>query len=191
MFGDSIGIKNSRQGFTLAELIVAMSVFIVAMIIVVGSFIRVIRTQRAVNNLLSMNSNMSLVIELITRDIRTGYNFSLNSLPGGSCIGSQVEELEFTNTRFNSVFYHDEGGAVVRRECAGEDCTGKDFEALTASNVNIERLCFLNTGNLENGKDPWRITLFFKVGSADLVLSSQVIDLQTTIAARITPQETE
>lgn len=176
-----------RKGFTLVELIVAMSIFLFAMTIAVGAFVRVIRTQRAVNHLLSVNSNMSLVIERMARDIRTGYEFGLNNIAGGSCAGSQSEELEFTNSRANSVFYRQEGETIARKECAGTDCTGKNFEPLTASNVRVDRLCFSNTGNINN--DPWRITLFFTVGSTEPSLATQTFNLQTTVAARIIPQE--
>jgi prepilin-type N-terminal cleavage/methylation domain-containing protein len=179
--------NNSRSGFTLVELIVAMSIFLVAITIAVGAFVRAIRTQRAVNHLLSVNSNMSLVIERIARDIRTGYSFDLNNVPLGNCIGSQNEELEFTNSKANSVFYRKEGDSIARMECAGADCTGKIFESLTASNVKVEHLCFLNTGNLVN--DPWRIALFLEVGSTEPSLAGQNLNLQTTVAARIIPEE--
>ncbi|OGG39632.1 hypothetical protein A2116_00655 [Candidatus Jorgensenbacteria bacterium GWA1_49_17] len=181
--------KNKRSGFTLTELIVAMSVFIVAITIAVGAFVRAIRTQRAVNHLLSLNSNMSLVIERMAREIRTGYDFSLNNVPEDGCIGNQTGELEFTNSNADSVFYRRENGVIARMECAGANCAGEVFEPLTASNVKIDRLCFLNTGNLENGKDPWRVTLFLKVGSTEPALAGQFIDIQTTAAARTLPQE--
>lgn len=172
----------------MVELIVAMSVFLVALTLVVGAFVRAIRTQRAANHLLSVNSNMSLVIERMARDIRTGHSFALNNVPEGSCSEGE-EELEFTNHRSNSVFYRRENEAVARMECKGDDCSGMTFEPLTASNVKIENLCFVNTGDLENGRDPWRITLFFKVGSTEESLAGQFLDLQTTVAARVIPQE--
>lgn len=179
---------KKRDGFTLAELIVAMSVFIVAITIVVGAFVRALRTQRIVNHMLSVNSNASLVIEQVAREIRTGYEFSLNNVALGGCVGSE-EELEFTNSRANSVFYRKENDAIARMECAGSDCTGKTFQALTASNIKVDRLCFANTGNLVNGKDPWRITLFMALGSSDPQLAGQTLNFQTTVAARILPQE--
>ncbi len=181
--------KDNRAGFTLTELMVAVTVFIVALTIAVGALIRAIRTQRAVNELLALNSNMSLVIERMAREIRVSYDFSLNNVPQDDCIGSQVGELEFTNPRGNSVFYRRENGTIARMECAGADCGGEIFEPLTAPNVNIERLCFLHTGNLDNGKDPWRVTLFLKVGSTEPALVGQFVDIQTTAAARVLPQE--
>ncbi len=178
-----------RSGFTLVELIVAMSVFIIAITIAVGAFVRALRTQRIVNHMLSVNSNASLAIEQIAREIRTGYNFGLNNVALGNCIGGQEEELEFTNSRANSVFYREEGDAVARMECVGSDCSGKTFQPLTASNIKVDRLCFENTGNLNNHKDPWRLTFFITLGSSDPRLAGQVLNFQTTVAARILPEE--
>jgi len=180
---------KANNGFTLVELIVAMSVFIIAITIAVGAFVRALRTQRMVNSLLSVNSNASLVIEQMAREIRTGYNFSLNNVAQGNCSGGQEEELEFTNSRANSVFYRKEGVAIARKECAGSDCSGKIFQPLTASNIKVDRLCFANTGNLNNKKDPWRITLFMTLGSSEPKLAGQTLNFQTTVAARILPQE--
>ncbi len=178
-----------RDGFTLVELIVAMSVFVIAITIAVGAFVRALRTQRIVNHMLSVNSNASLAIEQMAREVRTGYNFDLNNVPQGSCIGGQEEELEFTNSRANSIFYRLDNNAIARMECAGSDCSGKTLLPLTASNIKVERLCFTNTGNLNNGKDPWRITVFMTLGSSDPKLVGQVLNFQTTVAARILPQE--
>ena len=166
-----------------------MSVFIIAITIAVGAFVQALRTQRIVNHMLSVNSNASLAIEQVAREVRTGYNFDLNNVPQGNCIGGQEEELEFTNSRANSVFYREESDAITRMECVGSDCSGKTFQPLTASNIKVDRLCFTNTGSLVNGKDPWRITFFMTLGSSDPKLSGEVLNFQTTVAARILPQE--
>jgi hypothetical protein len=127
----------------------------------------------------------------MARDIRTGYDFTLNDVPGGNCPGVQAEELEFTNPRLNKIFYRAENGAVARMECSGADCSGDIFEPLSASNVNIENLCFLNTGDIGGGRDPWRITLLFRVGSTEEEITGKPFNLQTTVAVRILPQEVQ
>lgn len=181
---------KTNKGFTLVELIVAMSIFLVAIVIIVGVFVRSLRTQRIVNHLMAVNSNTSLVIEQMAREIRTSYEFKLNPA-GSACVGGQREELEFTNSKGNKVFYHEEGGAIAREECAGEDCTSSSFEPLTASNITVDRLCFLNTGNPNNNKDPWRVTIFLTVDSSNPQLAGNIINFQTTVGARILPKDLE
>ena len=181
---------RANKGFTLVELIVAMSVFLIAIVIVVGAFVRSLRTQRIVNHLMAVNSNTSLVVEQMAREIRTSYDFDLNTVAPPTCTGSQFEELEFTNSKGNKVFYRKESGAIAREECAGEVCTGLS-EPLTASNITVDRLCFLSTGNLNNNKDPWRITIFLTVDSSNPQLAGNIINFQTTVSARILPKDLE
>ena len=171
-----------NKGFTLVELIVAMSIFLIAIVVVVGVFVRSLRTQRIVNHLMAVNSNTSLVIEQMVREIRTSYDFGLNTVPPPTCTGSQFEELEFTNSKGNKVFYRKESGAIVREESGSS-------EPLTASNIMVDRLCFLNTGNLNNNSDPWRITIFLTVDSSNPQLAGNIINFQTTVGARILPKD--
>ena len=177
------------RGFTLVELVVAMSVFIIAITIAVGAFVQALKTQRAVNHLLSVNSNASLVVEQIAREIRTGYGFDLDRFAPPLCTGGDYDRLIFTNSRTNQVTYELREGTILREECVGADCSVAEFEPLTASNIRVRRLCFTNTGSLENNRDPWRITFSLAVGSSDLQFSGDVLNLQTTVAARILPEE--
>jgi len=87
-YKSSVISHKSQAGFTLVELIVAMSIFLIAIVIIVGAFIRSLRTQRIVNHLMAVNSNTSLVIEQMAREIRTGYEFKLNPA-GSACVGGQ------------------------------------------------------------------------------------------------------
>ncbi len=182
---------KTNRGFTLVELIVAMSIFLIAIVVIVGVFIRSLRTQRIVNHLMAVNSNTSLVIEQMAREIRTGYDFDLHTVAPPTCTGSQFEELEFMNSKGNKVFYRKESDVIAREECAGEDCTSSSFEPLTASNITVDRLCFLNTGNLNNNRDPWRITTFLTVDSSNPQLTGNIINFQTTVSARILPKDLE
>ena len=67
--------KNSQKGFTLIELLVAMGIFAIVIAIATGGFINSLRTQRQVASLISAQSNASLVLEQMAREIRTGFLF--------------------------------------------------------------------------------------------------------------------
>lgn len=69
------GVKNNRKGFTLVELLVAMGIFTIVISIATGGFISSLRTQRQVASLISAQSNASLVLEQMAREIRTGFLF--------------------------------------------------------------------------------------------------------------------
>jgi prepilin-type N-terminal cleavage/methylation domain-containing protein len=67
--------QNSQRGFTLIEMLVAIGVFAVVVAIATGGFVNSLRTQRQVASLISAQSNASLVLEQMAREIRTGFLF--------------------------------------------------------------------------------------------------------------------
>ena len=71
--------KIHNKAFTLVELLVAMSLFLILIGIATSGFIRVLRTQRAIVELMTINDNAVLTLEQMAREIRTGYHFVKNS----------------------------------------------------------------------------------------------------------------
>jgi prepilin-type N-terminal cleavage/methylation domain-containing protein len=173
-----------RKGFTLTELVVAMGVFLVAVTLAVGGFIRALKTQRIVNHLMSVNSNASIVLEQMVREFRTGHTATTTTFQSSLC-SSGADILEFINSKGNKVTYKAEDGAIKKQECRGSDCTNINFLPLTAANVYVQRLCFIKTQT--SSGDPWRITFLLKISSPNPELQSNVINLQTTVSSRILP----
>jgi len=173
------GVNNptSTSGFTIVELLVAMSVFAVLLMVAVGVFVRVIRTQRNLVHRMNINNNAGSVLEQITRDIRTGYNFCPNDFENGEkCDFIETNSLIFTNRNGNSANYFLEDEAVK-----------KDSVQLTASDIEIKRLKFII--RQDSVCDPWRVTILMGVGSSE-VEQNQYINLQATVSSRILPRET-
>ncbi|PJE73761.1 MAG: hypothetical protein COV02_00920, partial [Candidatus Terrybacteria bacterium CG10_big_fil_rev_8_21_14_0_10_41_10] len=71
--------KNLNAGFTLIELIVALGLFAVVMTISVGAFLNISDIQKKSESLRNVSDNMSFTIEMMTRDIREGYDYSCSS----------------------------------------------------------------------------------------------------------------
>jgi len=70
---------KAYQGFTLVELLVAITIFVVVMAIASNLFIGALRAQKSVVDLIAVNDNISLALERIGREIRVGNSFSANS----------------------------------------------------------------------------------------------------------------
>jgi prepilin-type N-terminal cleavage/methylation domain-containing protein len=179
--------RNLRAGFTLTELVVAMGVFLVVMTVAVGGFVRALKTQRFVNHLMEVNSNASIILEQMARELRGGYSATTTSSASPSCPPGQNDILEFTNSKNNKVTYTARGFAILKQECAGSDCSNSSFEPLTAPNLAVQRLCFIKVQPQSN--DPWRITFLMKIGSFNPELQGSVINLQTTVSLRILPAD--
>ncbi len=165
---------TSRKGFTVIEMIVAVGLFSVVVSIAAGGFINALRAQRQAAGLIAANSNVSLAIEQIAREIRTGVSFCAEI---GSCITRN--EIAFRNGYGEDVVYRLEDGAIKR------GIVGGDFEIITAANVRVHDLVFiLNGTDPVDGLQP-RITMVVKVSSREPVLTGNIITLQTTVTSRL------
>ena len=166
---------HDRKGFTLIELIVAIGVFSTIVSIAIGGLVSALRTQRQTVALIAANSNASLTMEQMAREIRTGYDFCVN---GQQCIGTS--ELSFRNAAGDVVTYRlNDALGAIERGISG------NFSPLTAENVSIRYLRFVLSGNdSHDGLSP-RITISMGVSSKELGVAGSVVNIQTTVSARV------
>lgn len=164
---NQISSANNRSAFTLVELLVAIALFSVVISIAVGGFVRALRTQRQVTALIAANSNASLTVEQIAREVRTGRDFL--------CQGIPCEEIIFTNSRGEEIAYRFREEAIERRSGSGE------FRKITADNVDVRYASFQL---FENQEFPPRITVALGVSARMPGADQSVTRLQTTVSAR-------
>ena len=176
-----------QKAFTLVELVMAMSIFVILVSIAVGGFINILRNQRLAIALMSVDDNMSLSMEQMAREIRTGYNF----------IKISDEEFQFVNANNRIVWYRLSNGAIERvMESVSLE---KIPQKITADNVKIVKfnvgICGKNLSpdlTLEScgtggNSYPPRITLSFTITSAEPDIEKLKIftNIQTTISSRV------
>ena len=155
---------------------VSLGIFSVAMLLVVGGFIRSLRTERQSSAFTYVNNNMSIVIEQMAREIRTGFNFCIN---GNSCPSSSV--LSFVNSSGNTITYCLENGAVNR--IIGSNCI--PGQEITSSKVSIDYLTFIISGNQDDDGYPPRVTVLIGAKPKDQSSSMYNVNFQTTVSSRI------
>src|SRR3972149_8733487 len=130
--------KNFQKAFTIIELIVAMTVFVVLMSIAAGGFIHLLKSQRVVAGLMEANDSASLSLEQMAREIRTGYNFCL----------TESKKLQFVSAIRNEVVRYrlgknapGKGVSGIFGEtsfvCSDSDDSWFVYKKLTADNVKI------------------------------------------------------
>lgn len=176
--------RVSITGFTLVELIVAMSVFVVVISLTSGIFVRALRAQRQVNQLMMVNSDASLVLEKLAREARLGFNFNVTNDLGG-CSSGTFDSLGFQRARngsITSVIYRWNSSLETIERSEG----GASFVPLNSPNVLVKRFCFLETQ--EQDTDPWRITFVLSETSTQEGIDYS-FNLQSTISARLLPDE--
>lgn len=161
---------KNRAGYTIAEMIVSMGIFLILLSIASGSFIRILRTQRETVALLAANGNASLAMEQISREIRTGGAFS--SFGG---------EFHFTNSKNESVTYrlNSSTGKIER------STDGISFSEITADNVRVNNLNFIIFNGAPGDQYPTRITIILQASPAIYTGGNSAVNLQNTISARV------
>ena len=174
--------QRHSSGFTLVELLVTIALFSILISIAVGGFVRALRTEREVSGMMATESNASIALEEMTREMRTGYAFigvgncSLTSQQSQACRG-----VQFYNANGQQVAYiQNANGALTRT-------TASSSYPLMGGNVSTTFLSFTLFGDV-NGVDnthwPPRVTISLGVAPSSTNLSFSTINLQTTVSAR-------
>jgi prepilin-type N-terminal cleavage/methylation domain-containing protein len=183
--------KDSKGGFLLIELLIAMTVFSITIAIATGTFINVLHTQKQVVALAGAQSNVSIAMEQMTREIRTGNSFN-SCVSNDSCVtnlncvfttlnGTSTEEckgIEFTNANGEKVAYYLSNGIL-------EKSVGGTVQDLTSGDVTVKSLNFFFFGNTQNSQwDPPRITISISVHPNNSALVGNILNLETTVSQR-------
>lgn len=167
-----------RAGFALVELLVAIGLFLVVATIAVGGFSRALRALRQNSDFVAASGTVSLSLEQISREIRTGYDFCVN---GQTC---EPALLTFKNAKSDTITYRLNEGSL-ERVCAGA-CDGDPGEsALTPRNVVVSNLLFTVFGNQPADGNQPRVTVSVSVAPRDSSQGMGAATLQTTVSSRI------
>ena len=194
-----------KKGFTLIEMLVTVGLFAIIITIAVGGFTNAIRTQQQVSSLISTQSNVSLALEQMSREVRTGYLFchlpgvnSPNGTAGTTPSASNADcgctfsaapapagawtctGLDFYDDGSHNIVYSLQNGALM------ESIDGHLAQSITGDTVSVKYLQFQLFGQTEN--DHWtpRVTVSLGISpsSTDPAVMNDVFNLETTVSAR-------
>ncbi|MGC9611160.1 MAG: type II secretion system protein, partial [Minisyncoccia bacterium] len=198
-------LKEKTAGFTVIELLVAISIFAVIVTLAVGAFIQALRAERRLLALSSVTNNASLALEEIMREVRTGYLFNDGTLDTNRvvCAGNANGEK---NLYFKSQAQGSSGiisysldangnGGNYLKKTINDLSGGLTSSKITADNVNVTDLCFIvrqmsSQGNINSTQCyPWRVTILMTVDAYPAGSSVNPMNLETTASSRILPGE--
>jgi prepilin-type N-terminal cleavage/methylation domain-containing protein len=148
-------LKKNHNGFTLIELMVATSIFVVVMLLSMSSLLVLINESKNSRTLRSAIDNVNFSMESITRSIRMGKNYycggtmsvgvnETNDLPPSGCTSiSFIPQGGTSRVGYRSNIITVNGVSVNTIE----KCDTSSCVPIVSPDVNIERLKFFVKGS--------------------------------------------
>ncbi|KKT66972.1 MAG: hypothetical protein UW61_C0019G0002 [Candidatus Curtissbacteria bacterium GW2011_GWC1_44_33] len=169
-----------RRGFTLVELMVAMSIFIIVMTISMGSILGVFDANRKSRSLKIVLNNLNLAVESMSKEMRFGKNYHCGSgtvtvpqnCPGGDTL------MSFLSSDNIQITYRLNNQTIEKKLDNG------DYIAVTAPEIVIDNLTFYTVGaGASNTLQP---KVIIKIQShAGLGADRSDFTLQTLVSQRV------
>jgi len=172
-------IKN-REGTTLVEMLIALSVFVIFIAVAVGGFLQALSNQRVALKLMAATDNLSLTLEQMNREMRVGTKFIV--LLNGIQFERSDGEADNSGGKQILVRYYLEGNKIVRHsEVVGDNDPGKTG-AITAENVRVDYFS-VNVVH-DNNPGPYLVSVVLGVTAQDKSLEVTNY-IQSTISSRL------
>ncbi len=189
-------ISRYARGFSLVELMVSLTIFSVVMTVSIGTLLVLIDANAKAQALYSSMTNMSYVMDSITRNIRTGYDhycgiptygMESSNLPSGSqdCTSSGRQSSIAFNREADDVRvgYRLNGTSIEQKEGI------KDWVRVTADDVRVDSFTFTVVGTddavNDNDSEQPRISLYIDGKVNNGLETDTDFNLQTTVIGRI------
>lgn len=193
----SIRLRRTTSGFTLLEMIVAIGVFLVGLLIILGSLVSINDAARKARSMRIVMDNLSAAIDSMSRTVRVGSDFNCGcggtltdpqNCPMSDDLGNGGNIcLAFEGQHGNpldpndQVIYRMTGGRIER--CIiGALCTDADYLPLTAPELSISSFRFFVYGTQTNDDQPV-VTMLIRGSASTTRRTATTFNVQTTVAA--------
>ena len=105
-------LKNKKSGFTIIEMMIAIAIFLIVVMIGMGALLNANAIHRKTQNTRSIMDNLSFIMEDMSRNIRTGSEYSLD----GDTSFSFLPANETTN---HWKYFFDNNGNLEKTDSSG------------------------------------------------------------------------
>lgn len=181
--------SQNKKGFTLIEVIISLSIFIIVMTVSAGAVLSIVDGNRKTKAIKSVMDNLSFALETVSRNARVGTNFACDleglvttACPTESAAFSFLDSYD-TNTpkrRIGYQFATVDGGQTYQ---LFQYINGQNAVALTSPETNISRgrfYIYLASGALRTQP---RVIIAMKGTSGMRKLQTDFL-LQTSVTQR-------
>ena len=185
------GRDFTQGGFTLIEMIVSIALFSFVMLATTTVLLSVVDANHKAQGLKTTINNLSLTLESIARNLRTGSSYvTVNS--NDVCPFGGEDNIGYVDQYGSSVIYQQNGGTI-------QIIRGETISDMTASEITINRLCFYVVG--QDPADQIQPKILITAGGIVNIASTagakmkttSRFDLQTLVSQRLpdVPREIE
>lgn len=171
-------ISNVQKGYSLVELIVALSIFGIIVTVAAGAFLASLEAHRRVVAEKEIAENVDFALEFMSRKMRVA------SKGDGTCIGADTSfevngtsEITFIDSQGNCTTFRldDDGDAIVVETAEARKLTDD-----TA--VSVDELQFIVRGASDTDNEQPRVTIVVEASSVDE--ETIAVETQTTVSTR-------
>jgi type II secretory pathway pseudopilin PulG len=162
-------MNKNNDGFTLIEMVVAMTLFVAVIVTVMSIFLRSVQTERGVAGQSATIANVSLAVEEIAREMRTASNFEVPQggtyIPLSSFTDCQTPypSIKFTYTdgfgATTTVSYSRQMNSTTNNNQIMQTINSGQSLPMTPAGTNITNLQFIVTNWCGVRSFPPRITI--------------------------------
>jgi len=183
-------IQNSTsRGFTLVELMVSVSVFVVVMVISMGSILSIFDANKKSQTLRTVMDNLNFSLEAMTRTIRFGTNYHCDvtvgdiSTPAPRDCPTGATSIVVKSAEGRNVVYKLSGSRIARSINGGSDYY------VSSQDVTITDLKFRVIGSTpySTGGDVYQPQVIITISgySGIKATTKSTFSLQTTVSQRL------
>ncbi|MAG12317.1 hypothetical protein CL630_00710 [bacterium] len=128
---------HTKRGFTLIEMIIAVSLFVVVMVISMGALLSMIDANRKAQALRTVMDNLNFAVENVTREMRVGFDYHCGTFgdfddPRDCPLGGDTI-IAFKDSEGELLIFKFEDGRIKKSENEGES-----FLSITAPEITID-----------------------------------------------------
>jgi prepilin-type N-terminal cleavage/methylation domain-containing protein len=196
--------SSQQQGFTLIELMVSLSLFVIVVLAAVSSLYTVNASARRVESMRTVLDNLNFSLESMSRTIRTGDTIvcggTENSSGSNNCIlgvdkGSERLSVNSTLGRNEAIEYrwvlNDEGRGRIEKRIQDQGGVWPDtWVSITAPEIDVQKFAFYVDGanSVAAGDTHQPNVIIFAQGVATTAEDTAPFAVQTYISQRAAKQ---
>ncbi|MDP3778754.1 MAG: type II secretion system protein [bacterium] len=187
---------QSKEGFTLVELIVAIGMFSVVVVSAIALMISTFNAQAKAIAVKDVIDNGRFTLELMTRELRTATGVVYTATPPANCPRRGLEYTSYNQAVPEERFYYwedtDGDGSpdaimrVAMPSAGSVDCITAPPQQFTSPGIVVDNWILNITGNDPSPDDGQpRITIGFVIHSRDVRYGHDtMLNIQTTVIPR-------